>query len=77
MQTLCVSTTLRVTESTRARAASLAATQGLSIGDLVDQALRAYETSLFWAETREALRHHKPVEDEAWDHTVRDGLSRE
>jgi hypothetical protein len=69
---------VRVTESTRARAASLATMRGVSIGEVVDQALTAYETSLFWAEAREALeRHHDQVDDEAWEQTVRDGLDRE
>ena len=73
-----MSTTVRVTESTRARAASLAAQTGVSIGEVVDQALTAYETSLFWAQTHEALaRHREQVDDELWDRTVRDGLDRE
>jgi hypothetical protein len=78
MYTKHMSTTVRVTESTRARAASLAAQMGVSIGEVVDKALTAYETGLFWAETHEALaRHREQIDDEAWDHTVRDGLARE
>jgi hypothetical protein len=73
-----MSTTVRVTESTRARAASLAAQKGVSIGEVVDQALTAYETGLFWAETHEELaRHRVQIDDESWDRTVRDGLDLE
>ena len=73
-----MSTTVRVTESTRARAAALAAVTGASIGEVVDQALTTYETRLFWEEMREALATNRElVDDEAWDHTVRDGLDRE
>jgi hypothetical protein len=68
-----MSTTVRVTESTRARAALLAAQTGVSIGEVVDQALTAYETNLFWAETHEALtRNREQIDDEVWDQTVRD-----
>jgi hypothetical protein len=78
MYTDHMSTTVRVTESTRARAASLAAQKGVSIGEVVDQALTAYETGLFWAETHEALaRHRVQIDDESWDRTVRDGLDLE
>jgi hypothetical protein len=77
LYTSYMSTTVRVTEATRARAASLAAQTGMSIGQVVDQALTAYETGLFWAETHEALaRHCEQIDDEVWDHTVRDGLDR-
>lgn len=67
--------------STRARASSLAAAaaSGSGTGDLVEQALDAYERALFWQETRRALRGtsgHDP-DDAAWDRTVRDGLARE
>lgn len=74
-----MATSLRVSESTRARASRLAASSGSSIGDVVEQALDTYERALFWEQTRRALRAPGDVEDNgdgAWDATVRDGLGR-
>ncbi len=74
-----MATTVRVSEETRARAASLAAQRGSSIGQVVDEALEALETAEFWRKTREALARH-PVEldeDPVWELSVSDGLDRE
>jgi predicted transcriptional regulator len=78
-----VTTSLRVSEATRARVAALAAASGQSIGEVVDEALDAYERARFWEQTRRALearsRDADLPEDEAaraWDRTVRDGLDR-
>lgn len=73
-----MSTTLRVSEATRARAAAIAAATGVSIGTAVDNALDAYERAEFWRQTREALRT-LPVDpdDELWDRTSGDGLASE
>ena len=70
---------MRVSESTRARAAAIAARRGSSIGDVVDDALDAYERAEFWRQTQEALARHPAslVEDGAWDRSLRDGLDRE
>lgn len=72
-----MATTVRVTETTRSRAAALAAMQGVSIGELVDQALDALEEARFWQQTRNALQR-LPVDadQELWDRTVADGLDR-
>jgi len=72
-----VASTLRVTESTRGRAAALAAQAGASIGDIVDLALDAYEKAEFWRRTREALAGRTAEADDldaAWERTDRDGL---
>jgi hypothetical protein len=71
-----MTTTLRVSESTRAHAAALAARTGTSIGDLVERALDAYETAEFWRQTRDALTSHDGAldPDPAWEMSVRDGL---
>jgi hypothetical protein len=74
-----MTTTVRVSEATRARAAALAAERGSSIGDVVDAALGALEKEEFWRRTREALAKH-PVEldeDPAWERSVSDGLDRD
>lgn len=74
-----MATSLRVSESTRARASQLAASSGSSIGDVVERALDTYERALFWEQTRRALQTPGDVEDDgdrAWDATVRDGLER-
>ena len=68
---------MRVSESTRARAAALAAQSGSSIGEVVERALEAYEKAEFWRQTREALtRRAADIDDvdPAWERTVRDGL---
>lgn len=74
-----VTTSLRVSETTRARASRLAASSGSSIGDVVERALDTYERALFWEQTRRALQAPGGVEDDgdrAWDATARDGLER-
>ena len=43
-----MSTTIRVSEATRKRAADLAASSGRQIQAVVDEALVAYERALFW-----------------------------
>jgi predicted transcriptional regulator len=73
---IVMATTLRVSESTRARAAALAAATGESIGSVVDRALTAYERSEFWHRTAAALSE-LPAEPDEWDRTVRDGLTRD
>jgi len=74
-----MATTVRVSEATRARAAAIAARRGSSIGDVVGDALDAYERAEFWRQTQEALARHPESldEDEAWDRSVREGLGRE
>lgn len=75
-----MTSSVRVSEATRARASALAAASGHSIGELVDRALDAYERSLFWEETRRALASGEARpddEDRAWDRTSRDGFDRE
>ena len=74
-----MATTVRVSETTRARAAALAALAGSSIGDVVDKALDAYEEAAFWRQTHQALAAHPDAldEDPAWDRSVRDGLDRD
>lgn len=70
-----MATTVRVSESTRARAADLASASGTTIGQVVDAALDSYEAAQFWAQVRAALsRYGPPDTDEAWDRTLRDGL---
>jgi hypothetical protein len=74
-----VTTTVRVSESTRARAAALAAERGSSIGEVVDAALGALEKEEFWRQTHEALAK-RPTEldaDEAWERSTADGLESE
>lgn len=70
---------MRVAESTRARAAAIAAATGHTIGEVVEQALDAFETAEFWRNTREALARHPDAlaVDPAWERSVRDGLDRE
>jgi len=72
-----MATTVRVSEATRERAASIPRRTGSSIGDVVDRALDAYETAEFWRQTREALERRAEEPDHAWERTVRDGLGRE
>lgn len=74
-----VATTVRVSEATRARAAGLATQRGTSIGEVVDEALDAFEKAEFWRKTQEALARH-PVEfdeDPVWELSAADGLDRE
>lgn len=74
-----MATTVRVSEATRARAAAIAARRGSSIGEVVDDALDAYETAEFWRQTQEALAKHPDAStgDEGWERTTRDGLERD
>ncbi len=74
-----MATTVRVSETTRARAAALAAMDGSSIGEVVDKALAAYEEAAFWRQTHQALAAHPDAldEDPAWERAVRDGLERD
>ena len=77
---LCtMSTTIRVSEDTKARAAALVPAAGASLGEVVSVALAALEEAEFWRQTREALAAHPEggQVDPAWDRTLRDGLSRE
>ncbi len=74
-----MATTVLVSEATRARAAALASQRGTSIGEVVDDALDAYEKAEFWRKTQDALAR-QPVErdeDPAWERSVADGLDRE
>ena len=69
-----MATTLRVSEATRAHAAALAARSGKSIGEVVADALDAFETAEFWRRTHAALREQPREDDPAWDRTIRDNL---
>ena len=73
-----MATTLRVSDTTRARAAALAARSGTTIGDIVEQALDAFETAAFWQETRAALARHGHAldPDPAWERSICDGIER-
>ncbi|MGH3929500.1 MAG: hypothetical protein ACRDTF_05930 [Pseudonocardiaceae bacterium] len=60
-----MSTTIRVTETTRRRAADLAAHTGRQMQAIVEEALIAYERSLFWDSFEDGYR--RLAEDpEAW-----------
>ncbi|MGH3914881.1 MAG: hypothetical protein ACRDTC_15955 [Pseudonocardiaceae bacterium] len=60
-----MSTTIRVTETTRRRAADLAAQTGRQMQAIVEEALIAYERSLFWDSFEDGYR--RLAEDpEAW-----------
>ncbi|HTW19598.1 MAG TPA: hypothetical protein VME70_05200 [Mycobacteriales bacterium] len=74
-----MTTTVRVSEQTRARAAALAAERGSSIGDVVDAALEALEKEEFWRQTRQALAAHAEAgeADPLWERTAADGLDRD
>ena len=74
-----MASSLRVSDATRARAAALAREPGSTIGDLVEQALDAYETADFWRQTQEALRRNTRAlsPDPAWERSLRDGLERD
>lgn len=71
-----MATTVRVSEDTRARAATLAASRGSTIGAVVDEALSALERADFWRRTQEALAQQPAagVADPEWERTARDGL---
>jgi surface antigen len=72
-----VATTVRVTQETRERAAALARATGVTIGQVIEHALEAYETQRFWEQTREALAEAPAERDVAWDAADRDGLDRD
>lgn len=68
---------LRVRADVRDRAAQLAESAGVSMGELVAHALDAYEKELFWKQTQEALMSGADEEDEEdrlWEATLTDGL---
>lgn len=71
-----MTTTLRVSESTRLRAAALARQSASSIGEVVERALDAYERSEFWRQTRQALARESTSGDldRSWDRSLKDGL---
>ncbi len=74
-----MSTTLRVSDSTRKRASELAATTGTTIGELVARALDEYERARFWTQAREALAAEPGVELEdhdLFDRALSDNLDR-
>ncbi len=61
-----MSTTIRVSETTRQRAADLAAKTGSQMQAIVEQALVAYERILFWEAFEDGYR--RLADDaEAWD----------
>jgi predicted transcriptional regulator len=78
-----MSTTLRVSEETRAHAASLAQATGQSIGTVVSRALVEYERAEFWSATAAALARGSAAgrdrDDDAalWERTNRDGMDRD
>lgn len=74
-----MATTVRVSEATRARAASLAAARGSSIGAVVDDALEALERAEFWQQTQYALADDPDAgtPDPVWERAAHDGLNRE
>ncbi|MGH3939609.1 MAG: hypothetical protein ACRDTG_13460 [Pseudonocardiaceae bacterium] len=60
-----MSTTIRVSEATRRRAADLAAQTGRQMQAIVEEALIAYERSLFWDSFEDGYR--RLAEDpQAW-----------
>ena len=72
-----VATTVRVTQETRERAGALARAAGMTIGQVIEHALDAYETQRFWEQTRRALAEAPVDRDAAWDAVDRDGLDRD
>lgn len=69
-----MTTSIRVSDQVRQRAADLASEVGVSVGDLIERALDAYETAEFWRRTREALVHSSTATEDGWDRTLKDGL---
>jgi predicted transcriptional regulator len=78
-----MSTTIRVSEETRARVAAISDATGEQMQTVVDRAIRAYEESLFWerfeqgyerlagdADAWHAITDERAVEEKA----VRDGI---
>ncbi len=52
----------------------MAQNDGVTIGEIVDRALDAYESQKFWEQTRLALAAREDEPDPAWDVADRDGL---
>ena len=69
-----MATTVRVSETTRRRAASMAKDAGTTIGELVDRALDTYESKQFWSQTQAALAARDVPDTDGWDAVDRDGL---
>ncbi len=61
-----MSTTIRVSEATRQRAADLAVSSGRQIQAVVEEALVAYERALFWESFGSGYRRLAEDADE-WD----------
>lgn len=61
-----MSTTIRVSEATRQRAADLAASSGRQMQVIVEDALAAYERTLFWESFESGYRRLADDTDE-WD----------
>lgn len=61
-----MSTTIRVSEATRRRAADLAANSGRQMQAIVEEALIAYERALFW-ESFESGYRRLAEDTQAWD----------
>ncbi|MDQ3505876.1 MAG: hypothetical protein M3446_09290 [Actinomycetota bacterium] len=61
-----MSTTIRVSEATRQRAADLAASSGRQMQAIVEEALAAYERALFW-ESFESGYRRLAGDTDAWD----------
>lgn len=61
-----MSTTIRVSEATRQRAADLAASSGRQIQAVVEEALVAYERALFW-ESFESGYRRLTEDPEKWN----------
>lgn len=72
-----MTTSLRVSDTTRAHAAALAARAGVSLGTVVERALEEYEKAQFWRETAAALAASSTPgsdpDDALWDRTTGDG----
>ena len=64
-----MSTTIRVSEQTRRRAAALAESTGMQMQAVVDEALIAYERALFW-ESFEAAYARLADDAGEWDDIV-------
>lgn len=64
-----MSTTIRVSEQTRQRAAALAESTGMQMQAVVDEALIAYERTLFW-ESFEAVYARLANHSGEWDGIV-------
>lgn len=61
-----MSTTIRITEATRQRAADLAASSGRQMQVIVEEALLAYERAMFWESFESGYRRLADDTDE-WD----------